>query len=195
MSHFFDMNSMKRFYLRGFKKKELASLFFFAVSQFQGALKDLVEPEAVSVLLWNVNQSLRYLLCPSHVPAAMLNTLMKRKVQCAIWQWDWFCVKHAIFVIFNLKECVLWSSPFKRLLSNRREATPGESVSRKMCWSCWRQTPECILKLCGRLYFPKPVSLMILLILYVFWETWHPLIKMWALIPLPLKLSELLTHL
>lgn len=48
---------------------------------------------------------------------------------------------------------------------------------------------------CGRLYFPKLISLTIFLILYAFWETWHPLIKTWALIPLPWKLDELLTHL
>ena len=32
-------------------QKERVSFSFFTVSQFQGALKDLVEPEAVSVLL------------------------------------------------------------------------------------------------------------------------------------------------
>ena len=50
MSHFFVMNSMKRFLFKRFQK-ERVSFSFFTVSQFQGALKDLVEPEAVSVLL------------------------------------------------------------------------------------------------------------------------------------------------
>ena len=41
MSHFFDMNSMKRLYLRGFKKKELASLFFLQLANSKERLRTL----------------------------------------------------------------------------------------------------------------------------------------------------------
>lgn len=53
------------------------------VGQFQLVLKNLVEPGAGLFLLWMVNQPLRYLLRPYHVPGTMLkNTLMFVKEQC-----------------------------------------------------------------------------------------------------------------
>lgn len=56
----------------------------------------------------------------------MLNTLMKRKVQCAIWQWDWFCVKHAIFVHLTLKNVSFEVVPLKGYLAVEEKQRSGE---------------------------------------------------------------------